>query len=91
MKPVSGFALIGSMAPHWHTPLPEPIALTSGTSLRTLLDVGAFLRANYEGRRTPPVEATISALLRAADTGDEADRHLAYERVARLLRFNRLI
>lgn len=78
------------MAEHWNDPLPQPIALLSGASLETLLDVGAFLRERFEGRRTPPVEAAISALLRAAETGDEQDRHDAHACLSRLLRFNRL-
>ena len=77
------------MAPHWHTPLPEPIALVAGGSLQTLLDVGSFLRSHYDGRTTPPIEETISALLRAAETGADNDRRVAYERIYRLLRFNR--
>jgi len=79
------------MAEHWHDPLPQPIALVSGGSLDTLLEVGAFLRERFGGRRrTPPVEAAISALLLAAETGDAQDSHAAHACLSRLLRFNRL-
>lgn len=77
------------MAPHWQTPLSEPLTLRSGDTLLTLLDVGHFLRSNFAGTRTPPLQSTIELLLRAAETGAEADRRAATERLALLLKFNR--
>lgn len=79
------------MAPHWETPLSEPLTLRSGDTLLTLLDVGHFLRSHFGGARTPPVQSTIELLLRAAETGAESDRQAATERLAVLLKFNRWI
>jgi len=79
------------MAPHWETPLSEPLTLRSGDTLLTLLDVGQFLRSNFHGTRTPPVQSTIELLLRAAETGADADRRAATERLSLLLKFNRWI
>lgn len=63
--------------------------LRSGDTLLTLLDVGHFLRSNFGGTRTPPLQSTIELLLQAAETGADADRHAATERLSRLLKFNR--
>ena len=68
------------MAPHWQTPLSEPLTLRSGDTLLTLLDVGQFLRSHFGGERTPPLQSTIELLLQAAETGLDADRHAATER-----------
>ena len=79
------------MALHWDTSLSEPLTLRSGDTLLTLLDVGHFLRSNFNGARTPPVQSTIELLLHAAETGTELDRRAATQRLSLLLKFNRWI
>lgn len=59
--------------PHWRTPLPEPIKLTRGRQLVTLLDAGRLIADSFPSTQSEAIDGTAKALMDAAASGEPED------------------
>ena len=73
-------------------PLSRVLILKSGERLRTLHDAAELITRRFGSVTKPaPLEHAIVLLLRAAETGTQADRKAATDQVAHVLRFNMIL
>lgn len=66
-------AQAGEHLEHWRTPLPEPIRLTRGRQLVTLLDAGRLVADSFPSTQSEAIDGTAKALMDAAASGEPED------------------
>jgi hypothetical protein len=77
---------------YWDRKLSRPLALKDGTRVVTLRDAGRAIVIHFEGAtRNDPLEFTIAALNKAAQTGKRADIKAATDSIARSLRWRAVL
>lgn len=77
------------MAVDWTLPLTRPLPLKGGRRLRTLWDAAELITRRFGNVTQDAVlEHAIVLLLRAAETGTQADRKAATDQVALVPRLN---
>ena len=88
-------ASAGGLAPmtvDWNRPLSRVLILKTGERLRTLHNAAELITRRLGSvTKSAPLEYAIGLLLRAAETGTEADRKAATDQVAVVLRFNMML
>jgi hypothetical protein len=73
----------------WSRPLTRVLILKTDERLRTLHDTAELITRRFGSvTKSAPLEHAISLLLRAVETGTRADRKVATNQVALVLRFN---
>ena len=80
------------MTVDWNRPLTRVLILKTGERLRTLHDAAERITRRFSSvAKSAPLEHAIGLLLRAAETGTQADRKAATDQVAHVLRFNMML
>ena len=83
------------MADYWDEPLATPIKLKGrlkGVTLTTLRDAGRFVSEHFRTvTHHAALDAAISDLMQAAETGDAGDIVEATNQLWRVLKFNELV
>ena len=76
----------------WTRPLTRTLILKTGERLRTLHDAAELITRRFGSvTKSAPLEDAIGLLLRAAETGTEADRKAATDQMAVALRFHMML